>query len=40
MNQTAKQARAMSRRVPPAMVLYIERMEFILNTDPVVRQSE
>src|ERR1700758_381866 len=40
MNQTARQARAMSRRVPPARVLYIELTEFIMNTDPVVRQSE
>src|ERR1700739_1516108 len=40
MNQTARQARAMSRRVPPDRVLYIELTEFIMNTDPVVRQSE
>ena len=40
MNQTARQASAMSRRVPPVRVLYIEPMEFIMNTDPVVRQSE
>src|SRR5579863_4730893 len=40
MNQTARQARAMSRRVPPARVLYIELTEFIMNTDPGVRQSE
>jgi len=40
MNQTARQARAMSRRVPPARVLYIELTEFIMNTDPLVRQSE
>src|SRR5271165_752910 len=30
----------MSRRVPPARVLYTELTEFIMNTDPVVRQSE
>src|SRR5260370_31528504 len=40
MNQTARQARAMSRRVPPDRVLYIELTEFIMNTDPGVRQSE
>src|SRR3984885_7824561 len=40
MNHTARQARAMSRRVPPDRVLYIELTEFIMNTDPVVRQSE
>src|SRR5580700_7708126 len=40
MNQTARQARAMSRRVPPDRVLYIELTEFIMNTDPAVRQSE
>ena len=40
MNQTARQARAMSRRVPPARVLYIELTEFIMNSEPVVRQSE
>src|SRR5271169_4484080 len=40
MNQTARQARAMSRRAPPDRVLYIEPTEFIMNTDPVVRQSE
>src|SRR5580693_4492905 len=40
MNQTARHASAMSRRVPPARVLYIELTEFIMNTDPVVRQSE
>src|SRR5271156_854288 len=40
MNQTARQARAMSRRVPRDRVLYIELTEFIMNTDPVVRQGE
>ena len=40
MNQTARQAKAMSRRVPPDRVLYIELTEFIMNTDPGVRQSE
>src|ERR1700722_18904458 len=40
MNQTARQARAMSRRVRPDRVLYIELTEFIMNTDPGVRQSE
>src|ERR1700723_2744424 len=40
MNQTARQARAMSRRVRPDRVLYIEPTEFIMNTDPSVRQSE
>jgi transcriptional regulator with XRE-family HTH domain len=30
----------MSRRVPPDRVLYIELTEFIMNTDPAVRQSE
>src|SRR5580704_8821028 len=40
MNQTARQARAMSRRVPRDRVLYIELTEFIMNTDPAVRQSE
>ena len=40
MNQTARQARAMSLRVPPVRVLYIELMEFIMNTDPGVRQNE
>src|ERR1700677_3212805 len=40
MNQTARQARAMSRKVPRDRVLYIELTEFIMNTDPVVRQDE
>src|SRR5579863_5829691 len=40
MNHTARQARAMSRSVPLDRVLYIELMEFIMNTDPGVRQSE
>src|SRR5580704_3630539 len=40
MNQTARQTRAISRRVPPDRVLYIELTEFIMNTDPAVRQSE
>jgi len=30
----------MSRKVPPDRVLYIELTEFIMNTDPGVRQSE
>src|SRR5260370_28139935 len=40
MNQTARQARTMSLRVPADRVLYIELTEFIMNTDPGVRQSE
>jgi transcriptional regulator with XRE-family HTH domain len=40
MNQTARQARAMSRKVPRDRVLYIEPTEFIMNTDPDVRQGE
>src|SRR6201995_214148 len=40
MNQTARQVRAMSRRTAPDRVLYIELTEFIMNSDPDVRQSE
>src|SRR5579862_9154101 len=40
MTQTARQASAMSRSTPRPRVLYIELMEFIVNTDPGVRQSE
>ena len=40
MTQTARQASAMSRSAPRPRVLYIELMEFIVNTDPGVRQSE
>ena len=40
MTQTARQASAMSRSTPRPRVLYIELMEFIVNTEPGVRQSE
>jgi transcriptional regulator with XRE-family HTH domain len=40
MTQTARQASAMSRSASRPRVLYIELMEFIVNTDPGVRQSE
>src|SRR5580704_14637122 len=40
MNDTGRQVRAMSRSTPPGRVLYIELMEFIMSTEPTVRQSE
>src|SRR4029077_12117776 len=40
MTQTARQARAMSRGAPRPRGLYIEPMDFIVTTEPRVRQSE